>query len=31
LAFRVFRDVGNDNLAEDAMLIGVLVNYTRTA
>lgn len=29
--FRVFRDVGNDNLAVDAMLIGVMIGYTRTA
>lgn len=31
VAFRVFRDVANDNLAVDAMLIGVMINYTRTA
>ena len=29
VAFRVFRDVANDNLAVDALLIGVMVNYTR--
>jgi hypothetical protein len=27
--FRIFRDVANDNLAVDAMLIGVMVAYTR--
>ena len=29
VAFRVFRDVANDNLAVDALLIGVMINYTR--
>lgn len=28
--FRIFRDVANDNLAVDAMLIGVMISYTRT-
>jgi hypothetical protein len=27
--FRVRRDVANDNLAVDAMLLGVMINYTR--
>ena len=26
---RVKRDVANDNLAVDAMLLGVMINYTR--
>ena len=29
VAFRVFRDVANDNLAVDALLIGVMITYTR--
>jgi hypothetical protein len=28
--FRIFRDVANDNLAVDAMLIGVMIAYTRS-
>jgi hypothetical protein len=28
--FRIFRDVANDNLAVDALLIGCMIGYTRT-
>jgi hypothetical protein len=27
--FRIYRDVGNDNLAVDALLIGAMIAYTR--
>ena len=27
--FRIYRDVANDNLAVDAMLIGVMIAFTR--